>query len=174
MRGLTPADRNRLITDHLVFVKHTAKGLWKLPIEQDDLIAAGNEALLRCVEKWDPDKAPENSFWAFAYIRVRGAMIDESRRWLHWRPTKKPPPFIDSWETFENVDAVLPKKNPLYLIEELSQISQLPLRERTACLLLGLGEPQEDIAKVLGVTPSRVSQILSRARERMENMLDPV
>lgn len=48
----------------------------------DDLIQAGVEGLLSCVDRFDPDSGV--AFSTYAHQRIRGAMIDElrSRDWL--------------------------------------------------------------------------------------------
>ncbi|MEM7153179.1 MAG: sigma-70 family RNA polymerase sigma factor [Myxococcota bacterium] len=45
---------------------------------EDDLRSVGYEALVRCSQRYDPETG--TSFQTFAYHRVRGAMLDESRR----------------------------------------------------------------------------------------------
>ena len=65
---------------HTDLVRRLARKLAKevgvVPIE--DLESVGNEALVRCAMRYDPEGAA--SFSTFAHYRVRGAMIDEVRR----------------------------------------------------------------------------------------------
>lgn len=47
-------------------------------VQEDDLISAGNEGLVRAALRYDPDS--DVPFAAFAHYRIRGAMIDHARR----------------------------------------------------------------------------------------------
>lgn len=78
--------KHELVTAHLSLVKHLAGRLAvRLPaiIDQEDLESYGVFGLLEAVEKYNPDLG--TSFKAYAYSRIRGAMIDEIRK-LNWVP----------------------------------------------------------------------------------------
>jgi len=78
--------KHDLVLAHLSLVKHLAGRLAiKLPaiIDQEDLESYGVFGLLEAVEKYNPDLG--TSFKAYAYNRIRGAMIDEIRK-LNWVP----------------------------------------------------------------------------------------
>lgn len=78
--------KHELILAHLPLVKYLAGRLAvKLPpfIGQEDLESYGVFGLLEAVEKYNPDFG--SSFKAYAYSRIRGAMIDEIRK-LNWIP----------------------------------------------------------------------------------------
>ena len=78
--------KHELVLDHLPLVKYLAGRLAvKLPpfIDQEELESYGVFGLLEAVEKYDPDLGA--SFNAYAYSRVRGAMIDEIRK-QNWIP----------------------------------------------------------------------------------------
>src|SRR5271157_2651656 len=53
-----------------------AKG-WGGRLILEDLVAAGNLALWRMHERYDPSRG--TTLWQSAYLRVKGAMIDELR-----------------------------------------------------------------------------------------------
>ena len=67
----------RLAEKHLPFVRRVAARMarraWPY-LEMDDLVGIGAEALLRASAQYDPSHG--TSFSTFAYLRVRGAMID--------------------------------------------------------------------------------------------------
>ena len=70
-----------LITDYLPLVRHVvAKVAANLPqhADREDLISAGTIGLVKAARTYDPGKGAE--FKTYAYIRVRGAVIDELRR----------------------------------------------------------------------------------------------
>ena len=78
--------KHELVLAHLSLVKYLAGRLAiKLPpfIGQEDLESYGIFGLLEAVEKYNPDLGA--SFKAYAYSRIRGAMIDEIRK-LNWIP----------------------------------------------------------------------------------------
>lgn len=78
--------KHELVLAYLPLVKYLAGRLAiKLPsyISQEDLESYGVFGLLEAVEKYNPDWGA--SFKAYAYSRVRGAMIDEIRK-LNWIP----------------------------------------------------------------------------------------
>jgi len=78
--------KNEIVLAHLPLVKYLAGRLAvKLPsfIGQEDLESYGVFGLMEAVDKFDPDLGV--SFKAYAYNRIRGAMIDEIRK-LNWIP----------------------------------------------------------------------------------------
>jgi RNA polymerase sigma factor for flagellar operon FliA len=81
----TETERNQLILDHMPFVRRVALKLKrKLPSEAndlEDLIQEGMVGLVLAAGRYDP--ALNDSFEAYAFQRVRGAMLDSLRR-QHW------------------------------------------------------------------------------------------
>ncbi len=78
--------KNEIVLAHLSLVKYLAGRLAvKLPafVGQEDLESYGIFGLLEAVEKFNPDLGV--TFKAYAYSRIRGAMIDEIRK-LNWIP----------------------------------------------------------------------------------------
>jgi len=49
------------------------------PLTREDLVSAGTVGLIKAAQNYDPSKKTE--FKTYAYIRVRGAVIDELRAW---------------------------------------------------------------------------------------------
>lgn len=73
-------EKERIIEEYLPIIKNLAFKLSKgfddeMTIE--DLISAGIMGLLEAIEKYDPTKGAQLK--TFAYLRIRGAMIDELR-----------------------------------------------------------------------------------------------
>src|SRR5690554_2315379 len=78
-------NKHSIIEQYYPLVRRQAFNLKvKLPagVDVDDLIQAGVEGLLSCVDRFDPDSGV--AFSTYAHQRIRGAMIDElrSRDWL--------------------------------------------------------------------------------------------
>ena len=79
-------DRDNLVERHVPLVKRIAYHLLgRLPaeVQVDDLIQAGVVGLLEAARHYDP--AQGASFETYAGIRIRGAMLDEVRRY-DWTP----------------------------------------------------------------------------------------
>ena len=73
--------RDELILSHLPLVKHVIGRLvGELPpgTDVDNLEAAGVLGLVEAAAKYDPTRNAQ--FKTFAYLRVRGAVVDELRR----------------------------------------------------------------------------------------------
>ena len=71
---------NALITEHLAVVGYQVNALMsRLPphVMRDDLVSAGNLALLRAARSYDPDTGVPFARWAA--LRIRGALLDELR-----------------------------------------------------------------------------------------------
>ncbi len=74
-----------IIEEFLPVIKHLAYKTAKGPEHEnvlDDLVSAGIIGLLEAIEKYDPGRGAKLN--TFAYLRIRGAMIDElrSRDWF--------------------------------------------------------------------------------------------
>jgi RNA polymerase sigma factor for flagellar operon FliA len=74
------ARQDQRILDYLPLVRHIVQKVTaslKQRIDTEDLISAGTIGLVRAARAYRPDKHAE--FKTYAYIRVRGAVIDELR-----------------------------------------------------------------------------------------------
>jgi RNA polymerase sigma factor for flagellar operon FliA len=78
--------RDRLVLSLAPIVKYIVyRKLRETPphIEVDDFISCGIEALIRSIDRYDPDKGA--TLEQFAWIRIHGAILDELRR-FDWAP----------------------------------------------------------------------------------------
>lgn len=74
------ARQDQCILDHLPLVHHIVRKVTanlRERVDTEDLISAGTVGLVRAARAYQPDKHAE--FKTYAYIRVRGAVIDELR-----------------------------------------------------------------------------------------------
>ena len=72
--------RNKLIVHFLPIVRSAAaqlRGMSGSSTEEEDLIDQGVLALMECLDRYDASKGAQ--FETYAFIRVRGAMIDYIR-----------------------------------------------------------------------------------------------
>ena len=66
-------------------VAHQMRGITSGYAEVEDIVNQGIIALINCVERYDPEK--EVKFETYAFLRVRGAVIDFVRK-QDWRPRR--------------------------------------------------------------------------------------
>ena len=81
---------DELIVQYLPLVHrivHQVAAWLQPPLSRDDLVSAGCIGLVKAARDFDPSKDAE--FKTYAYIRVRGAVIDELRGWSFAPPTAK-------------------------------------------------------------------------------------
>ncbi len=104
------------------------------PLSRDDLISAGTIGLVKAARDFDTSKDVE--FKTYAYIRVRGAVIDELREWS-FTPTSLRKKFI---------------------------LAQRKMREMTE--QLGQMPTDEQLADELGMTTEKMYQMFENARAR--------
>ncbi len=83
---ITPAERDRLLLEHLPTVRFVARRIHeRLPqhVDIEDLISAGMVGLIDAFSKFDHTKQVQ--FKSYAQFRIRGAILD-SLRTLDWSP----------------------------------------------------------------------------------------
>lgn len=68
-------------------VVHQVVSFLKPPLTKDDLVSAGTIGLVKAARDFDPSH--EASFKTYAYIRIRGAVLDELRGWSFTPATVK-------------------------------------------------------------------------------------
>lgn len=112
----------------------------KPPLSFEDLIAAGTVGLVKAARDYDASRQAQ--FKTYAYIRIKGAILDEVKSWSFLSP-----------ETAKNVCAV--------------NQAATAFRQRT-----GSEPSDEQLAAELGVTPDKLNQIFASARTRMFLSLD--
>jgi len=214
---------NERITELLPMIHKIAQrvtGYLKPPLSYEDLISAGTIGLVKAVRDFNP--ACQADIKTYAYIRIKGAILDEMRGWSFisanltrkvrkiaqisrkmTEQTGKPPTdeelaeklgitLDELYKTFDNarslnfisIDAsgdetsgwrdVLASANTTTpekqlenneLIDRLAEaIQQLPEKQRQTILLYYRQNlTMKQVAEVLGITESRISQIHSGA-----------
>ena len=74
------SDQEQLILQHLPLVRHVVHRIADAlqgSVERDDLISAGTLALVKAAHAFEPGH--DATFKTYAYIRIRGAVLDELR-----------------------------------------------------------------------------------------------
>lgn len=83
-REFDAVETDRLVSENLGLVYDVARKLTRssgVGPERDDLISAGVQGLIQAARSYDPERGL--AFSTLAVTRVRGAMLDEMRRWDH-------------------------------------------------------------------------------------------
>ena len=167
------SEAERLIQGHVGHVRRLAWGFHfgpDGPFSRDDLVAAGLERLVECAHEYDPALQSgecKDAFWAFAYVRIRGAMQDALRSWFHWdrRAGESPEP---PWSLDEALRAELEPAvtDPPSMLDLWEAVGRLPEREAQAVVRHAFGEYETEIGASMGVSGSRVSQLKRQAHQR--------
>lgn len=177
MRPHQPLDPERaaLVADHLPVARHVA---WRyartLPrwIEPEEILSKTVEALVVLARDWDPDRCP--AFPAYVNTFLRRRLIDMIRVELG-RHGQRVLPRARLEDADVDLDEVLPDPalGPEDLIAAFDEedaarlwelVDELPARQGLVLRWrFCSGFDQPTIGRLLGVTPSRVSQIESAA-----------
>ena len=175
------------LLDHLPLVWSIARRLRPhVPyVEVEDLVSAGTIGLIEAAARYDRTRGV--AFASFAYRRVRGAMLDEARR--QSRPSlgtsaeTVTEQKLLSLETVVDEDATVKLMDVLMdayapapettaeLQELLEAVAQLPQRERDMLALRAKGYTVGEIGRLHGCSDARASQLLAKARLRLEERL---
>lgn len=160
----------------------TAKNL---PMEIEDAISAAHVGLVQAAKSFDFTQYPTrkkalSTFKHFAWMRMHGAIIDESRRNSLVRRTDarngERAITVSLDEVWENSGTPKIEIEGTHgdldnLIDFCDAIASLKPRERLVVNAIGEGVTQREIAEKLGITESRVSQIASAARAKLKEKM---
>ena len=195
-RGLDPRMSAELLQQYEPLVRKIAGGFQrKLPrnVLREDLIAAGMSGLWDAIRR-HPD-GPSESFEWYVRVRIRGAILDELRA-QDWLPRRAraaaeassgtdayiPPPAVvrfddvSEWEQnrcladASSSEAAVAAK---FAQETLAKaVEQLPERERhIVSQHYFRGVKFKDLGVELGVSEPRISQLHSRAIQRLKTII---
>ena len=172
-RPRSRTNRDDRVVRHLPLVRSIATRTWaNLPrVEIDDLVSAGTVGLIEAVERYDQKRGVP--FASYAYIRIRGAIIDEIRRVVvasEPLSLEAPIPADGSLTLMDvTIDPLASEPQQAAELNDLFEaIRHLPRREREMLGRSAAGHTVAEIADFYGCSESRASQLLVRARFRLE------
>ena len=165
VKRTTFTDRNTLVLDHLYLAEHFAKSKKRKlsHVSYDELQSAAYLGLVEAAKSYIPEK--NNCFAAFAVWRIIGAVRDYLRE-LSWGVRSNPLKMSCLNNQLEIVYQNNSKTIDLEFFENL--LVQLPQSNKVVMRLYYLEFKKiTEIAVVLGVHKSRVSQILTDSKARL-------
>lgn len=163
--------------EYLPFVRRVAKAVASRArlsdADREDLVGAGALALARALTRFDPSRGA--NFKTFAGYCVKGAMLDHlrsldplsrgERQRVKHENLPQPVTLVGLHEA-EGVPTPTPDHDRHLLAREL--LRRVPIREKQAVVgLYWHGRTHREIAPGLHVCTSRISQLQTRAIERM-------
>jgi len=143
---LPVSDENSLLSRYSFLVKRAAGHLRSLlgpVVDSDDLQQIGLLGLLSAIRRYG--KAPDDFFEAYAFKRVRGAMLDEFRR-ADWRPRQlrqQAHQFRDASRELTRTLGRVPSH------EELSQHLKIDAAQLSELMYLTQAESMESLDQLL-------------------------
>ena len=153
------------ILDGLDMVRRLAARYRRTPLGAEDAYGVGALALVEAGRRYDP--ALGVPFLGYAFSRVRGAMSDAcragSRRSRGGRAHREVVCDPGEFHGLRDLRALRPEAR----LDLLYAVAGLRHRLRLVLLRHACGVPHRVIAEDLGVTESRVSQLLGLARARV-------
>lgn len=174
---LSQREKDQLARKHLALARWCARKHRYGEEEFEELLADALLGMARALNTWDPDCG--SSFTSWAVLKMHGAVVDGKRRrdyltrgQRHSGVTIRPPISLDVRVVTERgnltpgpLDYLAdPDSDMTAAVELRAQIDELPARQRFAVLASVDGMTNRKIADLLGVTESRVCQILKAAR----------
>ena len=183
-----PDPTDQLIVEYAPLVRHVVgkvapRGI--VGVDREDLLSAGALGLVRAARRYDPAQPAE--FKTYAYACIRGAVLEE----LRCRRKAKGTSTADGWSSVVSLqelteagtsdlsrsaeqspspDEQAEQKESLALMAEA--IDELPRRERVTLVLYAERHlTLQQIARVLGVTEGRASQLHSAAVAKLSARL---
>jgi RNA polymerase sigma factor (sigma-70 family) len=150
------------ILEGMDMVRRLAARYRRTALGYDDALGAGSVALVEAARRFDPSLGVP--FAGYAFPRVRGALADASRAGSRGTLLDHEVPCEPAELCYVGDRNAL---RPEARLDLLAAVSRLRRRLRAVLLRHACGVPSRQIAADLGVSESRVSQLLSLARRRV-------
>lgn len=190
----TPALKKEIIMKYLNLVHYVIR---KTPLSKNqvlderDFFQYGIEGLSEAIDRFDPDYGTK--FETYAIQRIRGKIIDELRKLQSKFKTEEGDQTVDNYYTNLSINNQIDDEDGYTLAEvipaeQLTQSEEVEKNEMKEILLKALKELNErdrliislyyyenlnyqEIAKLMNITISRVSQIHSRILKNLKSKL---
>jgi len=161
---MTPIVSAEQIVAALPLVHGLARRYRRGSLGYDDAVGAGSLALVIAASSYEPARSP--SWTGYASRRVRGAMSDAQRSLRGTRTYPDQEVLVDPEEMAARFSGESEMCDGSDIYEGIRRLAP---PDRTLVLLTVAGHRQVEIARMLAVTPSRVSQRMARVRARLRS-----
>ena len=161
----------------------------KLPIDPEDAMAQGYLGLVEAADKFDLSRYDPNhpnassiqtNFKSFAYLRIRGAIVDycRSTSFVKRRGMEKGIKFsfssldVNRSDSDGNLSPMLELPvfdSPEERIDFIESLKCLDHREKVILVGIMAGFSGRELSERLGITQTRVAQLGQRARAKLRN-----
>lgn len=169
-RDLSVENRAQIIEQFQPLVYHVFGRLTYRPQgEQVDLISEGTLGLIEAVDAFDPERGV--TFKTFAYLRIKGKMLDYLRR-RSWRVRREELAELEQFNRAFPVTTHSAEKALDAIALAQSLLRHLTAGERRIIELLYFkGLTQEEVARKLQCSRPNVSILRKRALRRLRSLL---
>ena len=154
---------DQLITDNLQYAKNVARQHRHSFVGYDEIEAAAFMGLVEAARKYDPEKNDE--FAAYAYPRIVGAIRDYLRE-LRWGSRSNPVTVAEVYIYEEELCQPEERREDGFfdkLTVNLTKTNKTVMRQYYVDEL-----KIREIATIMGVNESRVSQVLTESRVKLK------
>jgi len=172
-----------MILDNIEFADHVARKagrglpLAEVGMTEEDCVQLGRLGLAQAAKRFDASDhdhgraTVKSRFQSYAYLRIRGAVIDECRR-LGGEQRALPPPTLslDHEDGGENLSFSVDDRDAW--IDFKTALVGLTEQERFTAVGMLAGVPQTELAPALGVSEARMQQIAKSARARIAESME--
>lgn len=156
---------DQLITDNLQYAKNVARQRHKKHpfVAYDEIEAAAYMGLVEAARKYNPEKNDE--FLAYAYPRIVGAIRDYLRE-LRWGSRANPVAVAEVYIYEEELCQAEERRNDGFFDKMTANLTKT---NKTVVRQYYVEELKiREIATIMGVNESRVSQVLSESRVKLK------
>jgi len=172
---------DELILENLGYAKSVAKQIArnvaydKVGLDLDDCVQLGLVGLTQAAHRFDMSNHDferatiTKRFRSFAYLRIRGAVIDEMRRL--GAPKRQRPPDGLSFDHEDGEDLVFHVEDPDEWIDLQLALKTLSRRERNIVTLVTAGISYTELAPKLGLTETQMYQTAKDIRLKLSTKM---
>ncbi len=170
--NLTVENRAALIEKYQPLVYHILRHLPCPPHqERVDVISEGTLALIEAVDAFDPERGVK--FITFAYLKVKGRMLDYLRR----RRPLIPLCGATEFSAYTRIIGFHERRSAQDVLDSLRVAEKLlgmltPAEERVLRLIYQCGYSQDEVSHALSCTRANVSILHKRALNRLRKIVN--
>ena len=170
--NLTVENRAKLIEQYQPLIYHILKQIPGIPHQEHvDVISEGALALIESVDAFDPKRGVK--FITFAYLKVKGRMLDYLRRRKPFVPLNG----ASEFNAYTRIVGFHERRSAPEVLDSLRVAEKLlsmltPAEERILRLIYQYGYSQDEASRTLSCTRANVSILHKRALNRLRKIVN--